>query len=221
MIKKIFFFLCFLVLIFGVVIFFRNAIVRIALNQVLTQAVGAETIIDKVNIGIFTPSADITGLKIYNPRGFINETFLEIPTISVKYDPKAILKKQLHIIEMKIALKELAVAISENGAINIDKLKVFHQAQSKPAPIVPFVVDKFTLSVGRVETKNYASKDNSSLASVDFKMKERIYKNISSFSQLAGFILIDTMKMAGVKGAQVYGEHILGDLGKKLFKTIK
>ena len=221
MIKKIFFFFLILAFILGTLVIFRNAIARVALNQVLTQTIGAETIIDKADIGIFDPIVEIKGLKIYNPRGFINEPFLELPLIRVEYDTGALLKRQLHITKLMVALKELTVAINEDGAINIDRLKVLHpNGKTGTIELPKFTVDKLVLKVGRVETKNYANKENSVVASVDFKMKERVYKNITGFQGLAGLILVDTMKLAGVKGAQAYGEHLLDGLGKNLMNKL-
>jgi len=220
--RKIFFLLLIVAFILGTLIIFRNAIARFTLNQLLTQTIGAETAIDKVNIGIFDSVVEINGLKIYNPRGFINETFLEMPQVSIGYDRQELFNLRLHITTLTIALRELAVAINEKGAINIDQLKVLHPQEKKQGPVeLPkFTIDKFVLKIGRVETKNYANKENTALASVDFRMKERVYKNITSFQGLAGSILIDTMKMAGIKGAQVYGEHLLGNLGKSLVKQL-
>lgn len=222
MIRKIFFFLLFLAFVLGVLIAFRNTLSRIVLNHVLSGTIGAETVIDSVNIGLFDPVVEIRGLKVYNPRGFINETFLEMPQVSVGYGRKAMLGQRLHITTLTIALKELDVAINEKGLINIDKLKVLHPPENKQGPVeLPkFTIDKFVLKVGRVETKNYARKGSNALVSVDFGMKERIYKNITSFQGLAGLILVDTMKMAGVKGAQVYGERLLDNLGKNLLKQL-
>jgi hypothetical protein len=222
MVKKIFFFLLFIAVVMGTILFFRDAIARFTLNRVLTQTIGAETDIDRVHIGIFDPVVEIKGLKVYNPRGFINETFLEMPQIAAKYDMQALFNQQLHITTLTVALKKLTVAIGENGAINVDKLKIVHPPQNKKgeAGLSKFMIDKFTLQVGVVATKNYARKDNNVAASVDFGMKERMYKDITSFQGLAGLILIDTMKMAGVKGAQVYGAHLLDNLGKNLLKRL-
>ena len=222
MLRKIFFCMLFLAFLMGTVLVFRNTIARFALNQVLAQAIGAETAIDKVNIGLFDPVVEIKGFKAYNPRGFINETFLEMPQIVARYDIQALFKQQLHITTLTVALQKLTVAIDENGAVNVDKLKIMHPPQSKKGDtgLSKFMIDKFTLQVGVVATKNYAQKGDNALISVDFGMKERVYKNITSFQGLAGLILIDTMKMVGVKGAQAYGAHLLDNLGKSFLKRL-
>lgn len=219
--KKILMVLMILLLALAALFIFRNIVVKAVLNQVLTQAIGAETIIDKVNIGATEPVVEIKGLKIYNPRKFINEPFLEMPLISVEYDLQSLLRQRLHILKLEISMKELSVAINEDGAVNIDKLKIMRKQDDKKKGDLPkFTIDRFVLKVGRVVTKNYAQKDSNVVASVDLKMKERVYNDITSFQGLALSVLVDTMKIAGVKGAQAYGERLLNDLGKNFLKQL-
>ena len=217
--KMIFFVLLVAVSIMGTLLVFRNTVARIVLSHGLTQAIGAETTIDAVDIGVPKPTIVIKGLKVYNPRGFINEPLLVMPLIAAQYDPDALFQRKIHLIQLKIALRELVVAINEKGAVNVDQLAVMHnQPQKNAAPLPEFKVDKLVLSVGRVVTKNYVHDESAARAGVDLGMRERTYNNITSVSQLAVVILQDTMKMAGWKGVQAFGERLLNNLGKNILK---
>jgi hypothetical protein len=219
--KRIIFFALVFAGLLWALVYFRNTIACSVLSQTLTGILGAETRVESVNIGINEPTIEIKGLEVYNPSGFVNEPFLAMPVISCKYDFDRLLKGKIYIENMTIAMRELVVAINDKGELNVNRLKVMEKPKdNKPVAMPKFMVHGLKLQLGRVVTKNYAAGDNQVVAQVDFKMKERSYYDISSFAELVESVLVDTMKVAGVKGVQAYGEHLLTDLGKNLIKQL-
>ena len=200
---------------------FRDSLIKVGLEYALTQAMGAETKVGSFHLGITKPVVEINNLKIYNPRNFINEPLLNISKIALEYEPAALMRRQLYISEMTIRMDQLIIAINNAGGINVDHLKIAHPPKDqKPAEIAPFKVTKLTLTVGKVVTKNYANTADTAMTTLDLGMREHVYKNINSFTRLVECVLVDTMKAAGVKGAQIYGEGLLNNLARGLVKHL-
>ena len=106
--------------------------VNIAGNFVLTKALegvlGVEVDIRKVQLGLFTQQAGIYGLKVHNPEGFREETLASVPEISVRYDLGALLKGQIHIVELRLNLDEITVERNAHGKFNLTELKAMKKS---------------------------------------------------------------------------------------------
>lgn len=216
-----------ILIIFWVVVvgFFALGIVK---DQVIKSVVvmsvsgltGARMEVQQLSVGVFKPAIRIKGLKLYNPAGFPNEAFLDLPEVSLDYDLGAIFKKKLHLPLLVVNLKELIVVKNKEGKLNVDSLKFVQKQQAekptkpsketqtaKPAEMMPMQIDLVKLNLGRVIVKDYTQTENNEpfIAVTEIGVNDKTYKNITSPQQLVALVLTEAMKPAAIKGAGIYG----------------
>ncbi len=140
---------------------------KTAVRAAGVQGTGLTLKIDGVNIGIVKSLVGINGLTLYNPPAFFDKVMLDIPEIYVDYDAAALLKKKIHLKEVRLNVKELAVVRNAEGVLNLDSLKPVQTAQSKPAagktepgktePAPELTSDILVEEVGTVLYQDYSS----------------------------------------------------------------
>ena len=201
--------------IFFVVIFtggvIKDQIIKSVITAVATQVTGAPVHIDGFSLGVFNQSVQISGFKMYNPKGFTKAVLLDLPNINVRYDMGALLKKKLHLPSVVIEIKEIGLERNKEGKLNVDQLKVVKQGGkqgNKSSEQMPMRLDMLTLSMGRIVMKDYSARGEFIVKVYDINMRKS-YKNITSVQQLAALILAEPMKAAGIQGAEIYGVAML------------
>ncbi|MDD5561762.1 MAG: AsmA family protein [Candidatus Omnitrophica bacterium] len=201
--------------IFFIVIFaggiIKDQIIKSAITVIATQATGAPVHIDGFSLGVFSQSVRISGLKVYNPKGFPKAILVDLPNINVRYDLGALLKKKLHLLNVRVEIKEIGLEKNNEGKLNVDELRVVKQGREKagkPSEQMPMQIDMLTLSMGRIVSKDYSSGREPIVKVYDINIGKS-YKNITSVQQLAALILAEPMKAAGIQGAEIYGVAML------------
>ncbi|MBF0522183.1 MAG: hypothetical protein HQL24_03900 [Candidatus Omnitrophica bacterium] len=188
----------------------KDLIIKSVVTVVATNVTGAPVHIDSFSVGIFHPTIRISGFKLYNPNGFSKDVLISCPKINVTYDLAALLKQKLHLSLVELELQEMGLAKNKDGKLNVDSLKVVKQPDtSKPLPLQ---IDKLTLGIGKIVSKDYTGKDPEPDVRVYDVNIHKTYKNITSVQQLAVLILAEPLKSAGIKGAQVYGVAMLAGM---------
>ncbi|MBU1006667.1 MAG: DUF3568 domain-containing protein [Candidatus Omnitrophica bacterium] len=195
----------------------RDSFIKVAVKVGGSHVLGAPVKIDGLSLGIVNQSINIKGFKIYNPKGFPKGILVDIPIIKVKYDLPALLKKKLHLREIVIDLKEVAIVKNKDGKLNVDSLKVAQKEDKSPdkkpkekaSAQMPMQIDLLNLSIGKAVFTDYSKGENPSVEVFDLGVKERIYKNITSAQQLATLVLVEAMKGTTIKSASIYGATAL------------
>ena len=190
----------------------KDQVIKTAVTVVATQITGAPVHIDRFALGIFRQSVRISGFKIYNPNGFSRSLLVDLPRINVSYDLGALLfRKQLHLINTEIALREMGLEKNRKGELNVDALALVKQGKkqsAKPAAQMPMQLDMLQLGIGRIVSRDYSSGKIPVVKVYDINIHKN-YRNITSAQQLAGLILAEPMKEAGIRGVKIYGVAML------------
>ena len=92
--------------------------------------------------------------------------------------------------------------------MNVDALKIAPK-DSGGTRHIPFEVDLLKLDIGKLVSKDSSRLKGPSVKAYDINIHKR-YRNNTNIHQLAGLILIEPMKAAGIKGAAIYGISALG-----------
>lgn len=179
---------------------------------VASQVLGAPVHIESVSVGLIRSAIAVKGLKIYNPKGFPEDTLLDMPLISLDYSLREMLQKKLHLSLAQITVKEVTLVKNKQGKLNTNSLKVTEEKketktkpQRKTQEMMPFQIDTLTLELGRVIVKDYTGGgDKPYVQTYDIGMK-KAYKNINNPAQLTAVILSEAMAPTALKGASVYG----------------
>jgi len=189
----------------------KDQIIKSVITVIATQVTGSPVHIDGFSLGIFNQSVRISGLRMYNPKGFPKAILVDLPKINVRYDLNALLKKKLHLMSAGIEIREIDLERNKEGKLNVDELKVVKQGKkqgSKPSEQMPMQIDMLTLSIGRIVIKDYSAGGESIVKVYDINI-HKSYKNITSAQQLTALILAEPMKAAGIQGAEIYGVTVL------------
>jgi len=181
---------------------FKDQIVRGIVTVAVTDIIGAPVHMDGFSLGFLRQSVRIAGLKVYNPKGFPRGILVDIPKISVDYDLGALLKKKINISLADFELKEMILTKNKYGAMNVDALKVSDDKGKAPSEAMPMQIDELRLSIGRIILKDYTGPKP--IIEVHDINAKKISKNITSAHQLVMLVLMEGMKSAGIKGAQIY-----------------
>ncbi|MBU0684145.1 MAG: hypothetical protein KJ864_07660, partial [Candidatus Omnitrophica bacterium] len=102
----------------------KDVIIQVVVEHIVRSVTGLQLKMSKFRLGIVKPVLEISNLRIYNPRGYHDRIMLDMPEVYVNYDLVAIFKKKVHLLEMKINLKELVVVKNVKGEVNLDSLKI-------------------------------------------------------------------------------------------------
>lgn len=208
--KKVLIVICIILLVTLTLMVLRDQIIRTTITVAASSVLGAPVRVEGFSMGIFKQSIRISNLTVYNPKGFPKGIIIELSRINVNYDFAALLKKQLHLPDAEIVVKEIGLIKNKEGKLNADALKVSQkdglkepEAKSKPVDF-PLKIDHLKLNIGRLVMKDYSAAEEPIISVFEINI-DKDYKNITSVQQLAVLILSEPMKAAGIKGAAIYG----------------
>ena len=186
----------------------KNMIVKTSVEKGVRFATGLNLEIGSMDVGFLKTYVGIKGLKLHNPDGYPDPIMVDFPDIYVDYDLGAILKKDIHLEQIRIHLKELTIVKNKNGDINLNELKSIAEggektsaskegkASSSSPEIPPVRIDELLLKVDRVVYKDY-SRGTLKVRNIDINLDER-YENITDVEKLVNLIVLKTLMSAGL-----------------------
>ncbi|MDD5129361.1 MAG: hypothetical protein PHO40_06915 [Candidatus Omnitrophica bacterium] len=189
-----------------VIAFSKNLIIKSVVTKAAFSITGAPVHMNGFQLNIFSSTINISGFKMYNPRGFPEGTLVSCPKIKVIYDRASLFKQKRHLLLVEIELKEIGLTKNKEGKLNVDELRLVKESKSS-API-PMQIDLLTLSIGKIVYKDYTVGTEPSVRVYDVN-KRKSYKGIPTVQQLALLVLAEPMKEAAIKNAQIYGATLL------------
>ncbi len=177
----------------------KNIVAKNALSSGVKMVTGLGLEIERLDIGIVKTLVDIDGLRLLNPKGFVDRVMVDIPEVYVDYDLGAFLQKRVHLRELRLELKELAVIKNKEGLLNLDSLKAVQSAkgkdtsaekgQAKPAEVS---IDLLSLKIGKVIYKDYSKGAAPAVREFAVNIDER-FENITDLQKLARLILVTAL----------------------------
>ena len=121
--KKIGIILLLIALVVVGLIFARNIVVKTVLTAGVKAITGLELKVRNIHIGIVDTAVGVNDLLLLNPKDFSDRIMVDLPEVYVDYDIGAFLKKNIHLEEVRLNLKEFMVVKNESGQLNLDALK--------------------------------------------------------------------------------------------------
>jgi len=128
-----------LVIAVGAVVFYLDRIVATALEQSGTYALGVETRVDSVSIGLISGHSAIRGLSVANPPGFERPHFLQLEEGSVDLRVHELLGDPVAV--QRLAIRGVEVTLEQRGRElnyapimeHLDQLAAAEEAGAAPA----------------------------------------------------------------------------------------
>jgi hypothetical protein len=197
--KKILIFAVILAVICFSLSYFKDQIIRYSVESYLTSSLGTKVEMDKFRMDLVSGSMRIAGFKLYNPEGFSPEILLYLPKIEVEFDLTLVplAHPRLLLRHVDINLDKLLFEKNKEGKSNMDSIKIKFDPK-KPVPI-----DLLNLQIRQVIEKDYRYA-KPLVKSYDINLKKS-YANIKNMDQLAFLLMVEPLKQAGIKGAEIFG----------------
>jgi len=175
-----------IIFIFAVAYFTRNISARFILSSGLRAISGLNLKIEDVDIGIFKPTAEATGLELLNPADFPPGLMVDLPEFYIEYDLPALFKNKIHLNMLRLNLREFTLVRNNRGRLNIDSLKAFQAKRSgKPLKIC---IDILDLKISKVVYKDYSKGELPQVREFNINISER-YSNITDPYTLTALIV--------------------------------
>lgn len=222
----------FLLVVLGLLLLFRNFLVKVALEQGVRVATGLTLQVEAVDIPLTRTAFGVRGVKLFNPPAFADPVMLDVPEVYVAYDLPAILKKDLHFQEVRLHLEHLTVVRGKDGVLNLEAFKKFQPAggesappsegalPSKKSPPPALHIDLLVLKAGRVSFKDYSKAAKVEVREFDLNLDERM-ENIRDTNALVQMVILRTLSKTDL--GQVLGPDLqaVGGLFGQAFKSTK
>lgn len=179
--------------------FVKDIAIKISVEKGVQLVTGLPLKMSGFRIGIARTLVGIRGLRLFNPNGYPDKIMLSMPEIYVDYNLTPIFKGKVHLQEMRIDMKELAVIKNRDGNVNLDSLKVVQAQKKKKKPqtkgkggMPDIQIDKLRLKIGKVVYKDYSRGGSPSVQEFDVGVDES-YENIKDPYSLVSLILIKSL----------------------------
>jgi hypothetical protein len=181
------------IVVLGIIIVFlvvfllsKDLIVKTAVTQGIKAITGVTLEVESIKVGIFKQVVAIKNLKLFNPPGYADKLMADIPEIYVDYDLAAFFKGQVHLREIRLNLKEMAVDKNNQGKVNLESLQALQPKGQGKMP--QFKIDLLKLDIGKVLYRNYSVKGKPQIKEFNLNIHER-YENITEPYSLVAVII--------------------------------
>jgi len=198
-VKKRYLILIIILCVFLVLIIGKNMVIKHVLAGGVKTLTGLKMHIDKTDVGVFSTKIALEGLTLYNPKDFPDKVMIEMPELYVDYDLGAMFKKNVHLSELRINLKEFVVVRNKDGSLNLDSLKVVKETKQESAqpdkkvkkakPDGSFQIDVMSLKIDKVIFKDYSVGDKPKITEYPVKINEK-FTNINDPKKVANVIIV-------------------------------
>lgn len=133
----------------------KNTLAEMLVQDGVERITGLPMKIQSIDVQLDKNVTAMQGMKIYNPLGFPDKVMVDMPEFYVQYDWRALLKKKVHLPDLRIHLQELTVVKNAEGRLNLDSLKALQEKQKKEMPM-ELQIDRFQLKIDKVIYKDYS-----------------------------------------------------------------
>ncbi|HPB67618.1 MAG TPA: AsmA family protein [Candidatus Omnitrophota bacterium] len=202
--KKLIKFIAFVLiaLVIGVIVA-KNIVIKTGIEQGVKLVTGLPMKIASMDISFTKFYVHVQGMQLYNPEGFPEKIMVDVPEVYVNLDVPALMKKKIHVKEVRFYLKEFVLVKNADSKMNLDHLKALQpkagekpDQETAPAPgkkEMPAVqIDVLQLKVDKVVYKDYSKGGEPVITETKISLDERI-ENINDPNRLVQIIVFKTL----------------------------
>ena len=172
----------------------KDTLLRALAEQRIRTRTGLEARIERVRVGVLSPSLTIESLKLYNTAEFGGSPLLDIPELHLECAPGPLALRKLHFKLVRLEVRELNVVESKDGRTNVTELISGFQestaAQAQDRALLDFEftgIDVLNLSVERIRysTLKQPKKD----MNVEAGLRNEILTGVKSLPELTDVLM--------------------------------
>jgi len=151
-----------LLVLLGIFLLGKDIIAKSILLNWINAKTEAKIDIKDLHIGLIDTLFGVEGLRLSNPADFPDRLMADMPEIYLDYNLGSLIRRKIHIEEMRLNLKKLIVVRNQDGRVNVDSLRMVQaikeeKARSDKKVKTPgFRIDLLKLKIGKIVFKNYS-----------------------------------------------------------------
>lgn len=184
-----------------------DSIAKELIESYLSNKLGTEVAIEKVDVNLTAPRLRINNFVIYNPARFGGTRFVEIPEISIEYDFYQALRLNAYLKLVRIDCSSINLISDQSNRLNIEEFIPKEHNPTQKRNNHSFFIETLNISIGIVRWINIESPAKPQEVKVN--ARNYILKNISSkdfntnfFNNLLTQILLQSGKV-GIKDGRL------------------
>jgi uncharacterized protein involved in outer membrane biogenesis len=209
MMKKLAIVVGIIVVIFVLLLVFKNFLIKTAVEQGTKKATGLELTIGTMDVGLLASKVDITDMRLLNPPGFPDKVMIDIPKLLVDVEFASLFKQRKRVEALELNLKELMVVRNKERKLNLNSLtalgkkkqeekKPAEQKEAKEEGKAPQVtIDKLILKIGKVTYKDYSLGGTPFTKTFTIGVNE-VYRNVTDLNELVMLIIVRALEGTGI-----------------------
>jgi len=175
----------------------KDIIIKTSIESAVSYKTGLRIEIGELKTSFSKSFISIKDMFILNPKGFNDRIMAELPEVYIDYDLPAILKKKIHLRNIKINLKELTIVKEKGDRKNLDHIKSLKKEKTerqkeKDSGSPGLQIDNLYLKMGRVIYKDYSSGEKPAITEYNININAR-YKNLKNTDAIMRLIIAKAM----------------------------
>lgn len=190
--KKIHFVLTLAIAVF-MLFLLKDIIIKASIESAVSYKTGLRIKIGELKTNFSKGFISIKDMFILNPKGFDDRIMAELPEVYIDYDLSAILKRKIHLKNIKINLKELMIVKEKDDRKNLDHIKSLkkkgtERQKEKDSGSQSLQIDNLYLKMGKVIYKDYSAGEKPMITEFDININAR-YKNLKNTDAIMRLII--------------------------------
>lgn len=198
-----------IVVIFVLLLVFKNMLIKFAIEEATKKATGLELTIETMDVSFLAAKVDVTEMRLLNPAGFPDRVMIDIPKFLVDVELASLFKQRKHVETLELNLNELMVERNKERKLNIDALtalgqkkqegkKPVEQKEAKQEGKAPQVtIDKLILKIGKVTYKDYSLGETPFTKTFNIGINE-VFRNVTDLNELVKLIIVRALEGTGI-----------------------
>ncbi len=202
--KKIFIVLLAVIILVFSMGLLKDLLITLYAEKAVRASTGLSIKISGLRTAIFKGRADIKGLKIFNPRQFKDRVMLDLGHMYMDYDYGAFLKRNIHLRELDIDLKEFMVVKNKDGDLNLNSLKIVkynkmpgNKSNMPEEGVFQLEINTLHLKIGKVVYKDYTHGEKPRIRDFNINMDEK-FTNIKNIHNLISTVMLKALSKTDI-----------------------
>jgi hypothetical protein len=173
--------------------------------------------IGSVDMRLFKSQVEVRNVRLNNPPEFEEKLMAELPLLYVDYQLGSLLRREPHINDMTLDIKQIVIVKNKAGVSNVSKLRGVRGnggdagADASGKSATKYRLDTLRLKIGTVVVKDFSrGKPTERIIPLNI---DTTYKNISDSTDVHRLVLLTVMSTVRLPDIGIKPEDLLKGLG--------
>jgi hypothetical protein len=195
----------------------KDFAIKSAIEVVSPKIIGAKVRIGGFSLGLLTHKIHMTNFRLYNPPGFPDQVFIDMPEVAVQVNIAQLARGKMYFPSVILNMDKMVLVKDKEGKLNMDSLKIIEEQKAankgKPMKLPVFKIDALELNVGKVILEDYTHAPPVRVEAYDVAIKNQKIKNINGLPKLVTSVLVEAIKPTAIRSAGLFATEALLGVG--------